>query len=381
MRVLRQVRPLRMLAPAIAALCGSLDQATAVAQPPDRDPSLARYVALVETYARGERAAGVAGLGAWRERDLKGAADRLAAGCIGDVPPPPSTGRDPCPLAWAVLLHAERAKTEREDAARLLHLELATRLAGQLLRARPEEAGLVRAFYVAMVLWAHREERWATALDLAARGRKLFPRDPELLLEIGSLEESVSVRGSSSPARSPEDLAGLSTTPTFRTDAAERAERERHLMQAESALAEAVAADPAVVEARLRLGRVLWRRGKPDAARQGLAAVLGAPAEPTLVYLAHLFLGRVDEDAGRIPEAEDEYRAALESRPHAQTPEIALAHLRQDLGDDAGAGAAIGRALESTREAGLDDPFWYYSSVRPGRAEARFEDLIREASR
>jgi uncharacterized protein HemY len=125
---------------------------------------------------------------------------------------------------------------------------------------------------------------------------------------------------------------------------------------------------------------VLWRHGKPEAARQRLESVIAGSREPALVYLAHLFLGRVHEDAGRLTEAEREYRAALDAAPQAQTPQIALAHVLQGLRDEVGAGAAIRRALEPTRQARLYDAFWYYSSAWSGQADARFEGLVKEAA-
>jgi tetratricopeptide (TPR) repeat protein len=357
-----------MVAPAVVALC-LLVEGAAREGAPDREPLLERYADLVARYAHGDRSAGLAALGVWSERDLKAAVDQLAA-----------APGEHFPLTSAVLLHAERAKSESTLAKCDFHLDLASRLAALLLRARPNQEGFVRRFYLAMMLWAYREEQWATAFDLAAQGRKLFPRDPELLLAIGSLEESVGSLGTRGPEPSPEGLAQLSTTATFRVDLAERTARQRHFLEAEKALAEAIAAEPALMEAQLRLGRVLWRHGKPEAARQRLESVIAGSREPALVYLAHLFLGRVHEDAGRLTEAEREYRAALDAAPQAQTPQIALAHVLQGLRDEVGAGAAIRRALEPTRQARLYDAFWYYSSAWSGQADARFEGLVKEAA-
>ena len=60
----------------------------------------------------------------------------------------------------------------------------------------------------------------------------------------------------------------------------------RELRRARDAFAQAVAADPSLLEARLRLGRTLWRLGERDAARvelEGVAAsaASASPASPT----------------------------------------------------------------------------------------------------
>jgi tetratricopeptide (TPR) repeat protein len=372
-----------VLAPVAAALGLLLLGGRALVRASDPDALLERYVALVQLYANGDRSAGVAALGAWRERDLRTTVDRLAAWPASDAGEPSRAdvfALEHLPLASAILLHAERAKTASAAGASDFHLDLARRLAALLLRVRPKQEGFVRRYYIAMTLWAYGEARWAAALDLAAGGRRLFPRDPELLLSIGSLEESLGCQRILGLEPSPENLAQLSVTATFRSEVAEHRERQRHFLEAEKAFSEAIAADPPLMEAQLRLGRVLWRRGKPEAARQRLESVIAGSREPAIVYLAHLFLGRIHEDAQRLTEAEREYRAALDAAPHAQTPELALAHLRQGVGDEAGAGAAIRRALEPAPQARLDDAFWHYASAWSGQAGARFEALLREAS-
>ena len=266
----------------------------------DRDPALERYADLVGHYAGGDRGAAVASLGAWRPRDVEAAVDLLLAWRDGRGSGPSgasaSTFAD-FPLPSAALLHAETAHAAPLPAAADLHLALAARLA-EALSESPVHRPFARRFCLAMALRAYRETEWALALHLARKGLKLFPRDPELLLAIASVDESAGFLGLLPPASQPSQFERGSLTAR---DLWDRTDQQRHLVEAEKALGAAIEADPAMLEARLRMGRVLWRRGRPDAARSHLEAVLRASPPPLLGYLAHLFLGSEPEEARRRP--------------------------------------------------------------------------------
>src|SRR5262249_57764507 len=76
--------------------------------------SRAEYVEIVRQYARGERAAAVAALGAWSERDLArqlAPADQ-AARAAERCPSCPNS-LEPLPLKAAVILHWDRDRAEQ----------------------------------------------------------------------------------------------------------------------------------------------------------------------------------------------------------------------------------------------------------------------------
>ena len=162
-----------------------------------------------------------------------------------------------------------------------------------------------------------------------------------------------------------------------------------------------MAADPALDEARLRLGRLLWRLGEAELARASLEAML-APRDPPLSnargesgpsssfatlersrdrYLAHLFLGRVYEDARRLEEAKREYRATLEIEPQAQAAAVALGHVLQMAGDTGPARQALEQSLRHAGRRTHGDPYWGYLLGSVDRAEALFDELRRETLR
>lgn len=363
----------------LAALILGAPPPTRTARGADRGPELERYVDLVGRYASGDRLAAVAALGSWRDQDVETAIDLLNAWRRNEASGPSgvdSTVFDAFPLASAVLLHAERARAESQPAKEDFHFDLARRLA-QLLWEFPRHREFVRRFYLAATLRAYREMQWSATLDLAAKGLKLIPGDPELLLTVASLEEAA---GSLALLAGEEQPTQFATGSLTGRDLWERTERERHLAEAEDALARALAADPAFPEAHLRMGRVLWRRGKPEAGRLQLERLLAGSKDGRIRYLAHLFLGRIHEDAGRLDDATREYRAALDVAPLAQTPQVALAHLLQGTGDESGCRAAVLLATQPSRGSEGDD-FWEYPWGWSGQADQRFEALVAEAAR
>jgi hypothetical protein len=70
--------------------------------------------------------------------------------------------------------------------------------------------------------------------------------------------------------------------------------------------------------------------------------VLSGKSTRSEVFLAHLFTGRLDEDAGRLDEAAHSYAAALALEVTSQSARLALSHVRP-------AGARL-----------RPDPFWLY---------------------
>jgi tetratricopeptide (TPR) repeat protein len=142
----------------------------------------------------------------------------------------------------------------------------------------------------------------------------------------------------------------------------------------------AVAADPSLLDARIRLGRVSWRLGQTAEARSMLEEVLTRGLDAKQVFLAHLFLGRIDEDARRFEDARAHYEAALDVDPRAQSARLALSHLRLRRGEAAGARAEVETALSSAGRRLQQDAFWVYPWGPAAGVTERLEALRREAS-
>ena len=78
-------------------------------------------------------------------------------------------------------------------------------------------------------------------------------------------------------------------------------------------------------EARLRLGRLLYRRGELDRAATELEAARQLATQDELKYLALLFSGMVEAARGSYEQADGFYTDALRLLPTGQTVAIAKA--------------------------------------------------------
>ncbi len=199
----------------------------------------------------------------------------------------------------------------------------------------------------------------ATACSFAEDARRRAPLDAEVHLMLGCAAET----------RARELALG-------RQDS----EAGRRREQAERALRDALALDPGLQEARLRLGQLLVDRGRLAQAESFLDQVEAGAADDRQRYLARLFLGRLAAARGRVDDAAGFYRRALEAWPDSQAARLALAQaLEQSSGPSvawplvAGSLAASGR-LDRTR-----DPWWVYLFGPPGQAQASLERLWNEA--
>jgi tetratricopeptide (TPR) repeat protein len=121
----------------------------------------------------------------------------------------------------------------------------------------------------------------------------------------------------------------------------------------------ALALDPASLEARLRLGRVLLDVARPKTAVEILAPLLESSRDVWVLYLAHLFTGRAYEALGRPVDAIGHYTVAVALRPDLQTPRTALSHALRSSGDHRAAVQAA-REVHALNRPARDDPWWQY---------------------
>jgi tetratricopeptide (TPR) repeat protein len=263
--------------------------------------SRAEYFELIRRYARGERAEAVAGLGAWSERNLARqlASVEEAARAAERCPACPNVLAD-LPLRAAVMLHWDR---DRADQPSPEGVELQrqcpgplARLAGRLARVlarRPATADFARRFFRMVVTSCQWDACFDAAERWAGEAIEIFPRDAELLLARGSVREESATLGTRTPqvtdAASAESLAAGA--------------REAGLQKARRDLEDTLAIDAGLGLARVRLGRVLWRLEEPEPARHQLETALSSLRDVDHAYLARLFLGRIQQDTGRLEEA------------------------------------------------------------------------------
>jgi tetratricopeptide (TPR) repeat protein len=347
-----------------------------------------RYAALVARYAAGDRAPAVAGFGDFTERDLLEILTQLRrwaerARRCRDCHEREKLER--LPVRAAAMLHTDREAFEREGYSSEQapscwsgeHAPVAEALVSVLFADAPGR-DFARRWYLAMAVDRLKDLCLEDARRWAAAGLKWFARDADLLLVLGTVYELGSrlpgLRGGAAPV-SPSLMSRRSMEELL-----EVAGRRQLLAQARRHLEEALAVSPGLWEARLRLGRVEWRRSRPAAAQAALEGVIAGCRDPALLYLARLFLGQVHEDAGQLAEAEVQYRAALADEPESQVAAVALSHALQ-LAGDAPAARAVLRAVVDRAGARHDmDPYWTYH--QPGAVLGeRLLDRLREEAR
>jgi tetratricopeptide (TPR) repeat protein len=282
-------------------------------------------------------------------------------------------------LRAAIMLHTDREAYERMQAPVVesvrvcgieRHAAYARAVVPLLIVQSDQGRDFARRWLTAMALTSH----WDLCLDDVRRwtreGLKWFPKDALLLLIQGTASETSAALMPAPP---------LYVAYADRREAlADLAQQKQSLGQARRDLEEALALDPTLDEARLRLGRVLWRLQNGAEARPTLQAVLDRAREPWLLYLAHLFLGRVIEDGGDLPGATEHYRAALAIDPAAQAAAVALSEALVMAGEAGEGREVLGRAVEHAPRPQPRDAYMSYHLGRANEAEAMMEALRAE---
>lgn len=186
------------------------------------------------------------------------------------------------------------------------------------------------------------------------RAVQLFPRDPEILFMAACGREMFS---------GPQIQGVLATTTVSRDLFNLIGDEGDELGRAERLYRQSLERDPTRAEARIRLGRVLGRRGKhQDAIVELRRAAMEADIR-VLQYYAHMFLGAEATALGLVDEAQSAYERASELFPWAQSPNMGISALAALAGNRGEAFSAIEPVLSSDDPALADDPWWtYYTS-------------------
>jgi len=219
-------------------------------------------------------------------------------------------------------------------------------------------------------------------MNMEAAVRKRFGDDPLAQLELGKRAEELMpnspdsdhdgyVHGSGRLS----DVVGTSSHGPYGEDAA----------KAERAFRRALALDPTLVEARVRLGRVLWFVDRRDEAERELAQAAREAASArawTLAYLANLFIGQLNEEREQLDAARAVYEEAMRLYPTGQVARLALGRLLVATGREADGWNTTLAALDSKAWERLppdpwrsymlqDATWWFFDRLRFLRLQVR----------
>lgn len=374
----RSKAPLVATLSLLASLFGPPLQAPAPAQ------RSADFEEIVNLYVAGDEAQALARLAAWSKFEVRAHVSKLmkAEGqtrrCLRC---PGSLAFSNTQVRAALLLHARREIQENlhpprgEQVIRCdtgLHAQAVEHLSAILVLVDHKVGDFLRPFYLAMArqaLWSHclaESRSWAHA------GLKLFPKDGPLMMSVGIASETDAFFAPKPAPRTPGLLPSI-----IRQRETDALRLKSVLDTAREEYAAALSAAPDLSEARLRLGRVLWRLGQPEAALPHLEAVIASSAIGGLRYLAHLFLGQIHEDRSRWPEAEQQYRDALDLQPQSERAAVALSHMRFVQGDTESSRAVLTASIERARPGAGVDPWVSYLVIQSPEGEGILKGLGR----
>ncbi len=326
-------------------------------------PGNADYSRFVEAYHGGNFTGSVASLLQWpddRVRDAVRDATRAAADASAQ-------GRGfPASLVMsAVMLHTEAgtALTESNLNRTEFHLDMAR----SLLKALPAEASRFRERWSAhsldVYLLGRDYRRARLALNVAVTD---FPKSAEIQTHMGVLIELDA--GMMTPdLRGHRDRGTVSNAGVF----------DRKLNDATAAVNRVVLADADYLPARLRLGWLYLVNNSAARAREQIDLVHERTTDPELRYLAHLFLGAIEERQGRPDAAYQEFASAHAVLPEAQSAVVACLRTART----SGRAEVIPRLLAEyarPRRQTPADPWWYFSMGVTG--SERFMWLRRQAT-
>jgi tetratricopeptide (TPR) repeat protein len=135
--------------------------------------------------------------------------------------------------------------------------------------------------------------------------------------------------------------------------------------------------DPTLVEARVRLGRLLDVRGAHAEALVELRSALEAHPPKTVAFYAHLFAARASLNAGNARDASRHYRDALSLYPNAQSALLGVSQTALLDADVAAAVAPLQRLGPQSTPPDADP--WSQYHLASGRDAAELMRALREA--
>jgi hypothetical protein len=152
--------------------------------------------------------------------------------------------------------------------------------------------------------------------------------------------------------------------------------QQMRLKRAEKHYRDALQFDASLIEARLRLGRVLQRRDLLPEARTELEGVFAQPDAPApLRYLASMFLVDVLDAQGHTAASLARARDLVTRYPECQSAHLALSSAFEARGQRAAAISALAPLWKEEASRTCADPWWSYYLGQSWRIPALFGSL------
>lgn len=299
-------------------------------------PAALSYTEILDLYRHGRVDEALAALSTVSDRDVAWNQKQILQSLV----PSPSADPRVAAVRTGALLHAQAAfwLIDRNPTGAQRHLAVARTYIEKL--ASREQDSFVRGWWIMVIGFFQGRFDLERANRLTRAARASAGNTPELYLAEGVTQEMKWTRIQTDDDKAPYKVGG-------------------DLRAAESAYRKAVAGDGALVEARLRLGRVLTLEGELDDALRVLDP-LASTEDAGFRYLSQLFAGDALERRGDAAAAEGRYIAAFAAIPAGQSARLALAHLRHAAGARRAAADAVRATALDRGVAETVDPWSWY---------------------
>ena len=280
-------------------------------------------------------------------------------------------------MEMALRLITDRGTVEEYRA----HVRTARLLFNAAAKAQGETvAALLPRWILAIGATAHAEGQVWWAAEILDDGCQAHPNEVELLVACGAVHETIAALPAHillSEGRQQADSDAVRFGVDTRQQAV--AVRNRRLGAARRLLERALAIEPAHVEARLRLARVISLSGDDRRAAPLLEPLLeaGDPTERRSAFLARLMLGTIRLRLGPRSDAVRLFEECVELVPSAQSGYVALANALHSSGKVSEASSVTERMFNAP--AHPPDPWASYSYGQYWIAEPLLESLRKEA--
>jgi tetratricopeptide (TPR) repeat protein len=319
---------------------------------PSVAPVSLSYTEILDLYRHGRADEALAALLTVSDRDVASDQKEIIQSLV------PSPRADPRAVAVRVgaLMHAQAAfwLIDRNPTGAQRHLAVARTYIEKL--ASREQDSFVRGWWIMVIGFFQGRFDLQRANLLTRAARASAGDSPELFLAEGVTQEIAWTR-------------------------AHEDEREYavagDLREAESAYRKALAGDLDLIEARVRLGRVLTLKEEFDGALRVLDP-LGSTEDAGFRYLAQLFAGDALERRGDAAGAEKRYVAAFAAVPTGQSARLALAHLRHAAGARTAAADAVRATALERGVAETADPWLLYIHGLYWRTGGYLQTLLKQ---
>ena len=246
-----------------------------------------------------------------------------------------------------------------------LHWELAMDM---LDAVRAPRDPFVARWFATIGTYLVAQRRYSDGLAHFERARRVVPDDPGVVFAEARLHEALAAPLMQNFVRVTAVAQGVSTSGID--------DQRTELRHAEGLLRRALVLNPALLEARLRLARVLIEQGKHDEGVSLSDQVAAKATDQTMRYYALLFAGEALSSLERTADAAKSFQRAIDLFPDAQAARLGLASALRTVGDTALALDVLLPTITkepSTREG--DDPWWEYYEGDAAQMDALLEEL------